>query len=87
MGGEGKTSARVPVEFPIARTSKDDERIKRHGNRWQKFKVEFAKQSRLIGTTTNVVIKYGTSATVGFGQGRTKRKRKRERKKDAQENK
>ena len=76
MGGEGKTYAFVEfLSHEQARTAKGLNGMEIGG---RSLKVEFSKQSRLIGTTTNVVIHYGPQQQLALEQEQKKKeKRKR----------
>ena len=75
MGGEGKTYAFVEfLSHEQARTAKGLNGMEIGG---RSLKVEFAKQSRLIGTTTNVVIKYGPQQQLALEREEQKEEKER----------
>ena len=83
MGGEGKTYAFVEfLSHEQARTAKGLNGMEIGG---RSLKVEFAKQSRLIGTTTNVVIHYGPQQQLALEREEQKKRREREEKERARE--
>ena len=81
MGGEGKTYAFVEfLSHEQARTAKGLNGMEIGG---RSLKVEFSKQSRLIGTTTNVVIHYGPQQQLALEQEHKKKEKEREEKERA----
>jgi hypothetical protein len=81
MGGEGKTYAFVEfLSHEQARTAKGLNGMEIGG---RSLKVEFSKQSRLIGTTTNVVIHHGPQQQLALEQEQRKKEREREEKERA----
>ena len=81
MGGEGKTYAFVEfLSHEQARTAKGLNGMEIGG---RSLKVEFSKQSRLIGTTTNVVIHYGPQQQLALEQEQKKKEKEREEKERA----
>ena len=84
MGGEGKTYAFVEfLSHEQARTAKGLNGMEIGG---RSLKVEFlVKQSRLIGTTTNVVIHYGPQQQLALEREEQKKRREREEKERARE--